>query len=243
MKEDEDIIAYFLRVDETVNAIIGLGEEIEESIIVQKVLRSLPMRFNPKISALEERSDLNSISMDELHGIFTAYEMRTEQENPDVKEAAFKASKRSKQKKKEQEEYSSSSDISEDDEEVANFVKRLNKGTNGRYRGKLPLICFNCDGIGHFSNKCPHKKKRNDEGYSKGRQTYKGKITTKKVFKKIFCTKEDISSSDEDEVSDSEIGRVLFMAVEDSDKEDSKKNMKKHMKKKLKRHKLTSEKN
>jgi hypothetical protein len=76
MKEDENIAAYFLR--ETVNAIIGLGEEIKESVIVQKVLRSLPMRFNPKISTLEERLDLNSISMDELHGIFTAYEMRTE---------------------------------------------------------------------------------------------------------------------------------------------------------------------
>jgi hypothetical protein len=65
------------------------------------------MRFNPKILALE-RSDLNSISMDELHGIFTAYEMRNEKENPNVKEVAFKASKRSKQKKKEQEEYSNS---------------------------------------------------------------------------------------------------------------------------------------
>jgi hypothetical protein len=104
---------------------------------------------------------------------------------------------------------------------VANFVKRLNKGTNGRYRGKLPLIFFNCDGIGHLANKCPHKKKRNDEGYSKGRQTYKGKRNTKKVFKKNLFTKEDISSSDEDEVSDSETGRVIFMAVEDSDKEDS----------------------
>ena len=29
MKEDEDITTYFLRVDETVNAIIGLGEEIK----------------------------------------------------------------------------------------------------------------------------------------------------------------------------------------------------------------------
>jgi hypothetical protein len=104
MKEDEDIAAYFLQVDETVNAIIGLGEEIKESVIVQKVLISLPMRFNPEISALEERLDLNSIRMDELHGIFTAYEMRTEDENPNVKEAAFKSSKRSKKKKKEQEE-------------------------------------------------------------------------------------------------------------------------------------------
>jgi hypothetical protein len=78
MKEDENIVAYFLRVNETVNVIIGLGEEIEEFVIVQKVLKSLTMRFNPNISALEERSYLNSISMDELHGIFTAYEMRTE---------------------------------------------------------------------------------------------------------------------------------------------------------------------
>jgi hypothetical protein len=104
---------------------------------------------------------------------------------------------------------------------VANFVKSLNEGTDCRYRGKLPLICFNCDGIGHFANKCPYKKKRNDEGYSKGKQTYKGKRTTKKVFKKILCTKEDISSSDEYEVNDSATKRVLFMEVEESDKEDS----------------------
>jgi hypothetical protein len=104
---------------------------------------------------------------------------------------------------------------------VANFVKRLNKGTNGRYRGKIPLICFNCDGIGHFDNKCPHNKKRNDEGYSKGKHTYKGKRTTNKDFKKSLCIKEDISSSDEYEINDSETRRVLFMAVKDSDKEDS----------------------
>jgi hypothetical protein len=106
---------------------------------------------------------------------------------------------------------------------VPNFVKRLNKGTNDRYRGKLPLICFNCDGFGHFANKFPHKKKINDEGYSKRKQTYKGKRTKKKVFKKSLCTKEDISSSDEDKFSGSETERVIFMAVEDSDKEDSEK--------------------
>jgi hypothetical protein len=125
------------------------------------------MRFDPKISALEEREYLNSISMDELHGIFTSYEMRTEHENPYIKEATFKAYKRSKQKRKKKEkEHNNSSDLSEDDEEVANFVRILNKGTNDGYRGKLHLICFNCDGIGNFANKCPHKKKRNDEGYS-----------------------------------------------------------------------------
>jgi hypothetical protein len=52
MKEDENITIYFLRVDEIVNEIIGLGEEIKESVIVQNVLRSLPMRFDTKISTL-----------------------------------------------------------------------------------------------------------------------------------------------------------------------------------------------
>jgi hypothetical protein len=53
MKEDGNVATYFLRVDETVNAIRGLGEEVDESIIVQKVLRSLPMRFDPKVSSNE----------------------------------------------------------------------------------------------------------------------------------------------------------------------------------------------
>jgi hypothetical protein len=103
MKEDGNIATQFLRVDEIVNEIIGLGQEIKEFVIVQKVLRTLPMRFDPKISTLEERADIDSISMDELHGIFIAYEMITEQENPDIKEASFRAYKMSKKKGKKKE--------------------------------------------------------------------------------------------------------------------------------------------
>jgi hypothetical protein len=104
---------------------------------------------------------------------------------------------------------------------VANFVRRLKKGTGNRYKGKIPLICFNGDGIGNFSNKWPHKKKkRNNEDDSNRKKTYKGKRTKKKVFNKKIYTKEDNSSLDEDEVSESETERVLFMEVEDSNKQD-----------------------
>ena len=90
MKEEENIAAYFLRVDEIVNIIKGLGEKVDEQVIVQKILISLPMRFDSKISAIEERSDLNTMTMDELHGTLTTYEMRIEQEDSAGKEAAFK---------------------------------------------------------------------------------------------------------------------------------------------------------
>jgi hypothetical protein len=52
MKEDETVGKYFLRVEEQVNAMIGLGEKIEDVSLVQKILRSLPDRLNPKVSAI-----------------------------------------------------------------------------------------------------------------------------------------------------------------------------------------------
>ena len=55
MKEEENIVEYLHRVDDIVNSIKGLGEKLDEKEIVQKVLRSLPMVYNPKIYYLEDR--------------------------------------------------------------------------------------------------------------------------------------------------------------------------------------------
>lgn len=82
MKEEEDSVAYMLWVDVVVNTIRGLDEKIEESMILQKVLRSLTWRIDDKVSSLKERKDIDSLIMDELHGIVTAYEMRIGNERP-----------------------------------------------------------------------------------------------------------------------------------------------------------------
>ena len=47
MEEDEKIENYFLLIDEVVNTIKGLGEKIQDSGIVDKVLRTLPKIFDP----------------------------------------------------------------------------------------------------------------------------------------------------------------------------------------------------
>ena len=46
MNEDETVSKYFLRVEELVNAMKGLGEKIGEAPLVQKILRSLLDKFN-----------------------------------------------------------------------------------------------------------------------------------------------------------------------------------------------------
>jgi len=78
----------------------GLGDVRKKQVIVKKALISLPMRFDLKIPTLEERVELDTITMDELHGILTNYEMRKEQDNPVMKESKFKAFNKTMKKDK-----------------------------------------------------------------------------------------------------------------------------------------------
>ena len=52
MNEDKIVSKYFLRVEELVNAMKGLGDKIGEAPLVQKIFRSLPDRFNPNDFAI-----------------------------------------------------------------------------------------------------------------------------------------------------------------------------------------------
>ena len=54
-------------------------------------MRTLPSWFNSRMLVLEDRSDLDNLTKDELYGIITAYEMRMEPKNISRKEASFKA--------------------------------------------------------------------------------------------------------------------------------------------------------
>ena len=148
MHNDESIASYFLRIDEIVNCMKNLGEEIKEVTLVEKVLRSLSSKFESKVSTVEEKQDLQSMTMTQLHGIRTAIEMRKGGPS-DMRKAAFKASGR--------EELNESGHISEGEEE-ANFVKNLQWGYR-RFIGKLPFKCFACGRVSHYTAKYPHKDK------------------------------------------------------------------------------------
>jgi hypothetical protein len=66
MNEGENISKYFLHIEGLVNTKKGLGETIVDSFLIQKILRSLPDRFNEKVSSIEEIVDLKAMTLDQL---------------------------------------------------------------------------------------------------------------------------------------------------------------------------------
>ena len=93
MNEDDIVRKYFLRIEETVNAMKGLGEKIDEASLVQKILRSFPEIFNPKVSTIKELSDPITLPIDQLLGTLTSYEMGIGKDKSTTREASFKVDK------------------------------------------------------------------------------------------------------------------------------------------------------
>jgi hypothetical protein len=127
------------------------------------------MRYDANISSIEDRFDLATLTVDQLHGIFTAYEMRSGNDKSTKGETVFKSSKiKINQKQKLQSCHHEESDVEE-----ANFIRKLQKGS-GKYKGKLPFKCFNCGKVGYLASKCPYPKEDPEDEENKTKQ-YKKK--------------------------------------------------------------------
>ena len=62
-------------MNDIVNSLYNLDEIYDQLKIVRKLLRSLTEGFRPKVTAIIESKDLNSIPIDELVGSLQSYEL------------------------------------------------------------------------------------------------------------------------------------------------------------------------
>ena len=79
MKEGEKVDRYLSRTLTVVNKMKVHGDQIEQKVVVGKILRSMTSKFNYIVCSIEESNDLDSMSIDELHGSLLVHEQRMDE--------------------------------------------------------------------------------------------------------------------------------------------------------------------
>ena len=74
MADDETFDELFAKLNDIVNSAFNRGEVYEEPKIIRKIIRSLTEDFRPKVTAITEIKDVNTIPIDELVGSLQSYE-------------------------------------------------------------------------------------------------------------------------------------------------------------------------
>jgi len=66
MNDDETIFDFHMRIVDLSNKSCVLGEKMSEEKLVRKILRSLPKKYDMKVTAIEEAQDIGKMKVDEL---------------------------------------------------------------------------------------------------------------------------------------------------------------------------------
>ena len=81
MSNDKCFDELYAKLNNIVNSAYNLGEIYDQPKIVRKILRSLTEDFRPKVTAITESKDVDSIPVDKLVGSLQSYELDLPQTN------------------------------------------------------------------------------------------------------------------------------------------------------------------
>ncbi|XP_017420317.1 uncharacterized protein LOC108330340 [Vigna angularis] len=181
MEDNDKVSDYFTKILSITNQMKRYGESISDFMIVEKIMRSLPQRFDYIVVAIEESKDTEKMKIEELQSSLEAHEMRLVDRNP-IKndEQALKALHvRSEEKKKFKKwkgkpargKWKNEYSVNEQDEKVECSEGKSGSEKNIKKKDRRNVECFSCHKMGHFAFECysnkgkQKKKQQNKEAY------------------------------------------------------------------------------
>jgi hypothetical protein len=176
MKDDETIEEMYSRFQTLVSGLQILKKSYVASDHVIKILRSLPARWRPKVTAIEEAKDLNTLSVEDLVSSFKVQEISLSEHEPAKKSKYIALPSKGKSSKAlkviESEDESPDGDSDEDPTEkmamlsnkLEYLARKNNKFMSKRSGSKSSKKedkkgCFNCKKPGHFIADYPDVQK------------------------------------------------------------------------------------
>src|ERR1044072_7910202 len=139
MEEEESVETMFSRFQMLVAGLRVLDKGYSTADHVKKIIRSLPVKWRPMVTALNMAKDLNKISLEELISSLRSHEIELQEDEPRrrVKSVALKSSSR-KAKALQAGEESEDSEGSSDEDELSLISRRINhlwKHRQSKFRG------------------------------------------------------------------------------------------------------------
>ncbi|XP_047173543.1 uncharacterized protein LOC124841336 [Vigna umbellata] len=181
MEDSDKVSDYFTKILSITNQMKRCGESINDFMIVERIMRSLPQRLDYIVVAIEESKDTEKMKIEELQSSLEVHEMRLVDRNP-IKndEQALKALHvRSEEKKKFKKwkgkpargKWKNEYSVNEQDGKVECSEGKSGSEKNIKKKDIRNVECFSCHKMEHYSfecysNKGKHKKKQqNKEAY------------------------------------------------------------------------------
>ncbi|XP_019150550.1 PREDICTED: uncharacterized protein LOC109147343 [Ipomoea nil] len=216
MEEEENITQFSARVLSIYGDAFNLGEPIPEHRIVKKVLRSLPGRFQMKVTAIQENKDLNTYRLSDLIGNLQTYELEMLQNQKNNGKGIALQSRQ---------EENSETDSETLEQSIALLTKNFNRVLKKFNKTRNKNLSNN---QGNSANQKPFNPKRRDNAITEGIQCYECKgfghiqsecatYPLKRKNKTYITTLSDDSDNEED---DNNTNFVAFTASHEDNNSD-----------------------
>ena len=181
MEEDESVETMFSRFQMLVAGLRVINKGYSTADHVKKIIRSLPVKWRPMVTALKLAKDLNNTSLEELISSLRSHEIELQEDEPQKKGKSIALrSKAEKARAYQAEEESEESDKDSDKDELSLISRKLHqlwKHRKSKFRGLRKTrgrsesthgykkaygketTFFECKEPGHIKNDYPKLKK------------------------------------------------------------------------------------
>lgn len=153
MKDNDQLDDFCMRLNGLVTNIRALGEEINESYVVKKLLRAVPTKFLQIASTLEQFGNMETMTVEEIVGSLKAHEERLKGHTEGASSQLLLTEDEWAKKEKDE------CKLLLTREEWLKRTGKTGVESTGYMKGrgardKSKIKCYNCNNYGHYAAEC-----------------------------------------------------------------------------------------